>query len=156
MPSRPLKVLLAHPANLLYGAAQLSIARMLFMEFRTAGLGLVLLSVLLLTTTQLIIKSRLDAHGAIPFSPGDFLRYLLTVVRDWRLILALATLVVAALCWYAGISRLPLSVAFPFAALSYPLIFAGAVLVLGEPFSWIALFGNFLIVAGVLMAASGD
>lgn len=124
------------------------------MEFRTAGLGLVLLSVFLLTATQLIIKSRLDAHGAIPFLPGEFLRYLLAAVQDLRLMLGLATLVVAALCWYAGVSRLPLSLAFPFAALSYPLIFAGAVLVLGEPFSWTTMFGNVLIVAGVMIVAS--
>ena len=126
------------------------------MEFRTAGLGLVLLSVFLLTATQLIIKSRLDTHGAIPFLPGEFLRYILAVVLDWQLMLGLGTLVVAALCWYAGVSRLPLSVAFPFAAISYPLIFAGAVLVLGEAFSWTTLLGNALIVAGVIVVANGS
>jgi drug/metabolite transporter (DMT)-like permease len=129
---------------------------MLFMEFRTTGLGLVLLSVFLLTATQLIIKSRLDAHGAIPFLPGEFHRYLMAVIQDWRLMLGLVTLVLGALCWYAAISRLPLSLAFPFAALSYPLIFAGSVLILGEPFSWMTMFGNVLIVVGVMIVANGS
>lgn len=125
------------------------------MEFRTTGLSLVLLSVCLLTVTQLIIKSRLGAHGAIPLVPGDFLCYLLAVLQDWRLMLGVGVLVFAAVCWYAGISRLPLSLAFPVAALSYPMVFAGAVLVLGEAFSWPALIGNLFIVAGVLLVASG-
>jgi drug/metabolite transporter (DMT)-like permease len=126
------------------------------MDLRTTGLALVLIAVLLLTTAQLVIKSRLSAHGAIPLTHVDLFPYLWGLLRDWRLLAGLGFLVAAALCWYAGLSRVPLSLAFPFAALSYPLIFFGAVLLLHEPFSWQAFIGNMLIVAGVLMVAWGS
>ena len=65
-------------------------------------------------------------------------------------------LIVSSLLWYAAVSRIPLSLAFPMAALSYPLVFGGAVLFLDEPFRWTILFGNVLIVTGVLFVASAS
>ncbi|GLS32774.1 hypothetical protein GCM10007937_44840 [Mesorhizobium albiziae] len=84
----------------------------------------------------------------------DLLHYLTIVILDVRLVGGFAMLAVAALGWYAGISRVPLSVAFPAAALAYPLIFVGAIVFLREDFSWLRLAGNILIVGGILLATS--
>lgn|GEM_PF-1751539 len=116
---------------------------------------MILLSVSLLTVTQLIVKSRLNIHGEVPLVPIHWPGYLLILLKDWRLWAALVSMIAAALSWYAGISRLPLSVAFPVTALSYPLIFIGSILVLGEQFTWIALLGNMLIVGGILTLSIG-
>ena len=124
-------------------------------DLRLIGFSLVLMSVVGLTVTQIVIKSRLGVHGAVPLAPGDLFRYGLAVVQDWKLVGGLVLLVVAALCWYAGVSRIPLSVAFPVAALSYPLIFAASILFLGEPFKWTSLWGNLLVVLGVILATRG-
>lgn len=125
------------------------------MDNKVFGLSLVIIGVLVLTSAQLLIKGRLAEHGAIPFSPGAFLPYLWGVMGDWRMWLGLAGLVVASFLWYAAISRIPLSLAYPFGALSYPLVFAGSLLILKEQFSWQGLAGNLLIVAGVVLVASG-
>lgn len=67
-----------------------------------------------------------------------------------------AGLIAATLCWYAGISRLPLSQAYSTAALAYPLIFLSSIVILRERFTWPAFLGNALIVAGVLLAANAE
>jgi drug/metabolite transporter (DMT)-like permease len=123
------------------------------MDPRVIGIGLVITSVLVLSAAQFIIKSRLSVHGEIPFSPREFVDYLLSAAGDWRLWLGFILLVLAALCWYTAVSRIPLSIAYPVGALAYPVIFLGAVVLLREPFSWTVLVGNLLVVAGVVVAA---
>jgi drug/metabolite transporter (DMT)-like permease len=118
-------------------------------------MSLLLLSVCLLTITQLVIKSRLNVHGEIPLVPMQLPAYLLDLMRDWQLWAALVILLTAAFSWYAGVSRLPLSVAFPVTALTYPLIFVGSILVLGEQFTWNGLIGNALVIAGILTVSLG-
>ncbi|WP_167448904.1 EamA family transporter [Mesorhizobium hawassense] len=103
---------------------------------------------------QIIIKSRLTEHGAVPFSLAEGWPYLLGLLGDWRVWLGGFGLVASSVLWYAGISRIPLSLGFPFAALAYPLVFAGSVLFLHERFSWQSLAGNGLIVLGVVLAAT--
>ncbi len=113
-------------------------------------MSLLLLSVCLLTITQLVIKSRLNIHGEIPLIPMQWPAYLLELVKDLYLWAAVVILLTAAFSWYAGVSRLPLSVAFPVTALTYPLIFVGSIVVLGEQFTWSGLIGNVLVISGIL------
>ena len=124
------------------------------MDNRTVGIALVVVAVFALTAAQLIIKTRLTVHGAVPFNLNEGLAYLSGVIVDWRMWLGLLGLIVSSLLWYAAVSRIPLSLAYPFGALSYPLVFAGAILFLNETFRLTVLCGNALIVAGVLLIAS--
>lgn len=120
---------------------------------RTTGIILILTAVILLTAAQIGIKNRLSVHGQIPLSARELAHYVYGLVQDWKMWLALGVLIMSAVGWYAALSRLPLSMAFPFAALSYPLIFLGAVLFLGEAFSWAVLAGNLLIMGGVVITS---
>jgi drug/metabolite transporter (DMT)-like permease len=120
---------------------------------RTIGLALIVIAVLSLTSAQFLIKVRLSAHGVVPFAPAEFWSHALSLTRDWAMWLGLLGLIISSVLWYAALSRLPLSVAFPFAALGYPVIFAGSLIMLREAFSWPVLAGNVLIVAGVLIVA---
>lgn len=124
------------------------------MDVRFVGIGFVLVSVVMLTCAQFVIKSRLTIHGSIPFAPGELLSYLMIALADWRLWLGGIGLVLASLSWYVAVSRIPLSLAYPFGALSYPMVFLGSVLILREQFSWMGLLGNLLIVSGVVLVAS--
>ena len=121
------------------------------MDIRIVGIGFVLLSVALLSTAQFIIKSRLNVHGNVPLSPNDLLVYVWVLLQDWRMWVGGVSLVLASLSWYIAVSRLPLSVAFPIAALAYPIVFLGSVVILREPFSWTAMAGNLLLVIGIVM-----
>lgn len=122
-------------------------------DMRTAGFALIVFAVLVLTGAQLLIKSRLSVHGVVPIN-GELLRYVLALLADWQVWLGGAGLVISSLCWYAAISRLPLSIAYPFAALSYPAVLIGSALLLGEPFHWQAVAGNALVVLGILLIAT--
>ena len=124
------------------------------LDNRATGIALIVAAVSLLTMAQIIIKSRLTEHGTVPFSFEAGWPYLLGLLADWKVWIGGLGLVASSLFWYAGVSRIPLSVAFPFAALSYPLIFAGSIVFLHERFSWQSLAGNGLIVLGVMLAAT--
>lgn len=124
------------------------------MDARSLGFALILFAVVVLTGAQVVIKSRLSVHGVVPLQPGALIGYLWLVIRDWQMWLGLAGLLVSSLCWYAAISRLPLSIAYPFAALSYPVIFVGSLVFLREAFSWQSMSGNLLIVLGLLLIAT--
>jgi drug/metabolite transporter (DMT)-like permease len=123
---------------------------------RTIGLALIVIAVLSLTSAQFLIKARLTVHGVVPFAPAEFWSYAISLIRDWAMWLGLLGLIISSVLWYAALSRLPLSVAFPFAALSYPVVFAGSLIILREAFSWPVLAGNVLIVAGVLIVTSAS
>lgn len=124
------------------------------MDNRTVALILILVAVMSLSSGQLIIKARLDALGVVPFTPREFWAYAVAVIGDWVMWLGLAGLIVASVLWYAAVSRLPLSVAYPFAALSYPMILLGSLLILREAFSWQLVAGNAIIVIGVVLVSS--
>lgn len=124
------------------------------LDNRAIGISLIVTAMFLLTVAQIIIKSRLTEHGAVPLSFNEGWPYLLGLVADWRVWVGGLGLVGSSILWYAAISRIPLSLAFPFAALSYPLIFAGSIVFLHERFSWQTLAGNGLIVLGVVLAAT--
>lgn len=125
-------------------------------DARSLGFALILVAVVALTGAQVVIKSRFSVHGVVPLQFDTVLPYLLGMMRDWLAWLGLAGLVVSSICWYAAISRLPLSIAYPFAALSYPVVFVSSLVFLRETFSWQALAGNVLIVAGLLLVASAS
>jgi len=125
-------------------------------DARSLGFALILVAVVVLTGAQVVIKSRFSVHGVVPLQLDTFLPYLLGMMRDWLAWLGFAGLIVSSICWYAAISRLPLSIAYPFAALSYPVVFISSLVFLREAFSWQALAGNVLIVAGLLLVASAS
>lgn len=123
------------------------------MDVRSIGILLIVVAVTIVTGAQLLIKSRLSIHGVMPLSTGEILTYLGSLARDWQLWIGSIGLLLGALAWYAGLSRIPLSLAYPMASLSYLLIFVGTIFVLGESFSWALLLGNLLIVSGVALVA---
>jgi len=119
---------------------------------KIGGLALIITSVVILSSTQILIKSRLNVHGIFPLD-GGAVAYIVEVCSDWRLWIAALGLIAASLCWYAAISRIPLSVAFPFAAMSYPAVLLGSALFLNEFISWKIVAGNALVVLGIFVVA---
>lgn len=124
------------------------------MDTRAVGMTVVLVAVVMLTIAQLTIKARLTAHGTVPLELGGLFRYAFELLRDWQLIAGGLALVVSSVCWYAGVSRIPLSQAYALAAITYPLVFIGAVFVLHEPLTWQGILGNLAIVVGIVLIAS--
>jgi drug/metabolite transporter (DMT)-like permease len=58
-------------------------------------------------------------------------------------------LVASAGLWYFSLSKIPLSVAYPMTALSYPIVLVAAALLLDEPITMMHTVGVVAICAGV-------
>ena len=121
------------------------------MEHKTIGMSLILTAVIAMAFAQLLIKHVLTVHGEVPLKVAPFASYVWLLLGDWKAWLGGLGLVSSAILWYAALSRVPLSFAFPFAAISYPLIFVTSILFLGESFSYTKLLANGLIVSGVII-----
>ncbi|MBX6376968.1 MAG: EamA family transporter [Clostridia bacterium] len=110
-------------------------------------LALVLGNALLLVTGQLVWKRGLDALGGL--HPGTWMA-VAAAPWTWMGLLAYA---VATVLWFAVLSRLPLSMAYPMQSLAYALGVAAAWGLLHEtvpPERWA---GVVLILLGVALVA---
>jgi drug/metabolite transporter (DMT)-like permease len=104
---------------------------------------LILSTILLLAGGQVLFK---QAAGALSFSkPLSLL--------SWQLLLALTVYGVATLLWLVVLSRVPLSVAFPFYGLTFLLVPTFAWLLLKEPIRPQVLIGGAVIMVGVVISS---
>ena len=126
------------------------------MDQKQFGTAMIVIAVLIMVFAQLLFKNRLTAHGAIPLDLGELPVYLWQLMQDWKVWTAGFSIIFAAFLWYAAVSRVPLSYAFPVAAISYPMIFVCSILFLGESFSYTKLIGNLFVLSGVLIVSSGS
>ena len=67
------------------------------------------------------------------------------------MLLGLAVFGISAMAWLATLSRVPLSVAYPFNALGYLGILTASVLVLHERANVLTWAGSLLVVSGLIM-----
>jgi Small Multidrug Resistance protein. len=116
-------------------------------------------SIVLVTLAQLLFKyglSQLPAMG----QPLSELVTALLQMADYQPLLLIAIGIAgyggSLLCWLGALRYLPLHRAYPLLALSYGLVYLGAVLLpwMAEPFSWIRALGVVLIMLGVGLSQS--
>lgn len=113
---------------------------------------MILAAVALAVTGQVLVKQGMNALGAVQFSAGLLSAY----GRIFTSPLVLAGTVsytLSILFWIYALSRVDLSFAYPFLALSYVLVIIASWLLLGEripPLRWIGLA---VICAGILIVS---
>lgn len=112
-------------------------------RIETGTLLLLLATILALSVGQVLFK--LAASNLQLGDPRTFL--------SLRLFAALIVYAVATLMWLVVLSRMPLSVAFPFYGLTFLAIPVLSALCLGEPLRLSSLIGGVLILAGVAVSA---
>lgn len=105
-------------------------------------LGLTILTVLALSTGQVLFKLAADQ---LEFSVSGILPGLLSP----RLLLALLIYAVATLMWLMVLKMTPLRIAYPFAAMAFIFVPVLAHYILGEQLHWGTFAGAALIVVGV-------
>ena len=82
---------------------------------------------------------------------GSWTQRLLAVAFSPAFISAIILYAVLSAFWVWLLTTIPLSVAYPFVALSFVLTLLAGVLIFGEPFSARLLIGGALIVSGLLV-----
>lgn len=110
----------------------------------------ILLTILLTAYGQLMLKWQVSMHPDVLGTPFSFTALASLLLKPWVISAFLAAFG-ASLCWMAAISRLPLSKAYPFTALSFPLIAVLAAWLFRESFDGYKLVGTALIIAGVIV-----
>lgn len=111
-----------------------------------------LMSVFLATAGQLMLKSGMARVGYIGTERlGKPFQVIFDVARTWQVLVGLTLFVLSAVTWLVVISRVPLSLAYPFAGITYLLLTLFSRFVLKEHVPSLRWVGVALIVAGVVM-----
>ena len=114
-----------------------------------ASVGLLLFAVVSAATGQVMLKHGMQVATARAAHSGGSLA-LRAATSPWVL-LGLVVFGVSAVAWLAALSRVPLSVAYPFNALGYLGILTASVLVLHERSNILTWVGSLLVVSGLII-----
>lgn len=118
------------------------------------GVLAVLVTVILASIAQIIIKLQLSKIGPVPNDPGAWLRYTFDILTNPLIIFAFGMAFVGAMIYLFAISRLNITYLYPVASLSFPTVLLLGVFVIGEPMSWQKAGGSLFIIAGVMLSAT--
>lgn len=116
----------------------------------TRGFIYVAITLVLTVIGQLMIKWRVDDAGEFPDSGR--LTFLVKLLIDPWIVLALALAGVAALAYLAALANLELSRAYPVMALSFGLVIIGSAAFFSEALTVTKVIGVVLITFGVFVA----
>ncbi len=114
-----------------------------------ASVALLLLAVVTAATGQVMLKHGMQVASARAAHDGGSLA-LRAVTSPWVL-LGLAVFGVSAAAWLAALSRVPLSVAYPFNALGYLVILTASIVILHERANVLTWVGSLMVVSGLLI-----
>jgi len=114
-----------------------------------ASAGLLLFAVITAAAGQVMLKHGMQIATARATSSGGSL--VLSAVTTFWVPLGLVVFGVSAIAWLAALSKVPLSVAYPFNALGYLVILAASILVLHERASVMTWLGSLLVVSGLVI-----
>jgi drug/metabolite transporter (DMT)-like permease len=106
-------------------------------------------SIVSVALSQLIIKMRFDGLGLGGTAERSLFSTLLLAMSDGVLWLGAVLLIAGACAWYMALTRLPIHVMLPFAAIITPVVSLGAYLFLGEDISQQKFMAIAVITAGV-------
>ncbi len=111
----------------------------------------------LMVTAQILWKIALARIGVVDITSSSLGTRVVQLITSWRILLGLAMFGLATLFWMDLLSRMELSLLYPFMSLSYVLAFFAGWWFLGEHPQPIRLVGIVVIVLGIaLVARSGN
>lgn len=102
---------------------------------------------------QILVKLGLDRVIAGGIDTGDRLRFLVNVFLSPLVIAGLACAVIAAASYLLALTRLPISYAYPFVALTFPTVLVGSAMIFGDQIPMMRWLGVVVIVFGVVLVA---
>lgn len=122
---------------------------------RIFGYACVAVTVGMAVYGQIVFRWRIGVAGDPPEAFGDLVSYGLRVLLEpWMLTVA-ASVVVATVAWWAALREFELSFAYPFMALSFPLVLMFSALFFGESITPPKVIGLVLVAAGLIVASQG-
>ncbi len=112
-------------------------------------------AVVMNTAAQLLLKAGTNALGVISLGRGELAPTLLRIATQPHFIAGVTIYMISLVVWIAGLSRVPVSIAFPLLSLGYVLNAIAAWWLFGEVLSLSRWLGIGFIVLGVWLVARG-
>ena len=78
-----------------------------------AAFAFLVTGVMLNAAAQLLLKAGTNRLGIVTFAPGDFTATLSRIAVEVHVLAGLALYAISVVVWIAGLSRVPVSVAYP-------------------------------------------
>jgi drug/metabolite transporter (DMT)-like permease len=113
------------------------------------SIALLLFAVLLAACGQLLLKHGMQLATARAHASGGSLP--LTAATSPVVLGGLTVFALSAVAWMAVLSRVPLSVAYPFNAVGYLIILAASAFLLHERATMLTWAGSLLVVSGLII-----
>jgi drug/metabolite transporter (DMT)-like permease len=115
-------------------------------------LPFILVAVMLAVAGQLLLKTGLNLLGNMSFSSGIVASYIKIFISPYVILGILAYF--GSLClWLYTLSKVNLSFAYPFVAISYVLVILSSRLILGETVPMLRWVGVMVICCGVILVS---
>ena len=115
--------------------------------------SLLMLGVLLNASAQLLLKAGTNAVGHFEFSTSNILPIGMKLAMQPHIAGGVACYVVSLVVWIMGLSRVPVSVAYPMLSLGYVINAVAAHYIFGESVSVTKWLGIGFIILGVWLVA---
>jgi drug/metabolite transporter (DMT)-like permease len=104
---------------------------------------------------QLLVKAGMTEVGSLPASLGEVGSFVFQTLTNLKVVLGLASAVLAALCWTGAVSVSDISFAYPFMALAIVLVLALSGLLFRETVPLARWIGVGIVCVGLIVAARG-
>ncbi len=114
-----------------------------------ASIGLLLFAVASAATGQVMLKHGMQVATSRAAQSGGSLM-VRAATSPW-VVIGLVVFAISAVAWLGALSKVPLSVAYPFNALGYLVILIASIAVLHEKASVLTWVGSVLVVSGLLI-----
>ncbi len=118
-----------------------------------ASWALILTGVLLNAVAQLLLKAGTNAVGQFEFSAQNIVPVGIKLAFEPHIAGGVACYVVSLVVWIMGLSRVPVSVAYPMLSIGYVVNAVAAWMLFGESLTAQKLTGIGFIVVGVFLVA---
>ncbi len=119
------------------------------------ALSFLLTGVLLNAAAQLLLKAGTNALGVITFTRDNFAGLAARMALEPHFLAGVACYGVSLVVWIIGLSRVPVSVAYPLLSLGYVVNAIAAWYLLGESLDWSRAGGIGCIIVGVWFLTRG-
>lgn len=102
---------------------------------------------------QFVLKWQVSISGSLPLDAQGQLNYMWRMLYSPWVLSGFAAAFLASLCWILALTKLQLSQAYPFTALTLVLVMLISAVFFGEPMTAGKIAGSILIVAGVCVVS---
>lgn len=115
----------------------------------------ILISVITGAVGQVMLKKGMTTLGPLVISLKEIPPLVLKIAMNPFIFFGLLIYVGGILFWLVALSRVDLSFAYPFASLSYVLMFLASWLFLNEQITMLRIIGSLVIILGVVIVSRG-